>query len=68
MKMTSTTFPIFVTGVTFPKKLPGGIRRAWLELEDDADSHPLRIAVPVEFARAIAEHVQSPEEEACLSG
>jgi len=65
--MSTTTVPIFVTGVTFPRKLPGGIRRAWLELEDDADCHPLKIAVPIEFAREIAEHIPGEEEEECIA-
>ena len=54
--MSTTTLPIFVTGVSFPAKKPGDMERAWLELHDDADGHELRIAVDVDFAREVSKH------------
>lgn len=64
--MSTIAIPVFIEGVSFPKKKPGGVPRAWLELADDADGHEFKLAVPIEFARAIAPLVQVEDGEECV--
>jgi hypothetical protein len=46
------------TSVTHAKQ-SGEPAFAWLDLQDDADCHPFRVAVPFAFARHIAKLLES---------
>lgn len=54
------TVKAFLTSVSFvsPKSRGTSVARAYLHLEDDADCHKYKIAVPSEFARALAKKIE----------
>jgi hypothetical protein len=55
------TAPVFITGVRFPRKKPGGIDRAFVDMSDDADDHELHVSIETKDARALQEELEKNE-------
>ena len=61
MKVTAS-IPVFIEGVSFPRKKPGNCERAWVALEDDADCHKFQVAFETADVRALMRALEENEE------